>query len=57
MKYAFIQSQSGIYAVTRLCQVLDVCRSAYYDWLGQVILPVIDGHLIKQLVLPQMLLD
>ena len=39
MKYAFIQSQSGIYAVTRLCQVLDVCRSAYYDWLGQATSP------------------
>jgi hypothetical protein len=35
MKYAFIQSQLDIYAVTRLCEVLDVCRSAYYDWLDR----------------------
>lgn len=33
MKYAFIQSESAIFPVTRLCQVLEVCRSAYYDWL------------------------
>lgn len=34
MKYAFIQSQCLIFTVTRLCQVLDVCRSAYYEWLN-----------------------
>ena len=32
MKYAFIQSQSGTFAVTRLCAIFDVCRSAYYAW-------------------------
>ncbi len=34
MKYAFIRSQSAIFPITRLCQVLEVCRSAYYDWLN-----------------------
>ena len=34
MKYAFIQSQSLFFPVTRLCQVLEVCHSAYYDWLN-----------------------
>ena len=33
MKYAFIQSECSVYAVSRLCRVLDVCRSAYYEWL------------------------
>lgn len=35
MKYAFIRSESSIYPVTRLCQVLDVCRSAYYEWMDR----------------------
>ena len=34
MKYAFIQSQSSVFPVTRLCQVLEVGRSAYYDWIN-----------------------
>ena len=32
MKYAFIQSQCDSFAVTRLCEIFNVCRSAYYDW-------------------------
>ncbi len=35
MKYAFIRSESKIHAVTSLCQVLGVCRSAYYDWIDR----------------------
>ena len=34
MKYAFIQTESVFYRVSRLCQVLEVCRSGYYDWLA-----------------------
>lgn len=32
MKYAFIQSHSSEYSVSRLCQVLEVSSSGYYDW-------------------------
>lgn len=32
MKYAFIQNQRLYHSVTRLCQVLSVSRSGYYDW-------------------------
>lgn len=34
MKYAFIQTQCLFFRVSLLCQVLEVCRSAYYDWLA-----------------------
>ena len=33
MKYAFIQSHKEAFTVTRMCQVLEVSQSAYYDWL------------------------
>ena len=33
MKYAFIQSQHDIFSVSRMCKILEVSRSAYYDWL------------------------
>jgi transposase len=33
--YRFIKSESGNFAVARLCQVCGVARSAYYDWLGR----------------------
>lgn len=32
MKYAFIRDQAGRFAVTRLCAVLGVSRSGYYEW-------------------------
>ena len=32
MKYAFIRDHSTNYSVTRLCQVLEVSSSGYYDW-------------------------
>ncbi len=32
MKYAFIREQSQQYPVSRLCQVLNVSTSGYYDW-------------------------
>jgi putative transposase len=34
VKYAFIEEQRAHHTVTLLCQVLSVCRSAFYDWLG-----------------------
>ena len=32
MKYAFIQAQSDYHNVCRLCDVMDVSSSGYYDW-------------------------
>lgn len=32
MKYAFIREHSTDYSVTRLCEVLEVSPSGYYDW-------------------------
>ena len=32
MKYAFIKQHAGVHAVTRLCGVLGVSSSGYYDW-------------------------
>lgn len=33
MKYAFIKKQSAYHQYSLLCEVLDVSRSGYYDWL------------------------
>lgn len=33
MKYAFIKEHKREFAVTRMCQILGVSQSAYYDWL------------------------
>lgn len=33
MKYQFINNQKSIYHVSRLCEVLAVSKSGYYDWL------------------------
>ena len=35
MKYAFIQTQTKYYALTRLCHVLEVSTSGYYDWVDR----------------------
>lgn len=35
MKYAFIRDHSTDYSITRLCQVLEVSSSGYYDWLDR----------------------
>lgn len=35
MKYVFIQAQSKEHKVIRLCQVLGVSTSGYYDWLDR----------------------
>ena len=35
MKYAFIQAHSKQYKITRLCEVLEVSSSGYYDWRGR----------------------
>ena len=32
MKYAFIREHRKTYCITRLCEVLDVSTSGYYDW-------------------------
>jgi putative transposase len=36
MKYAWIQEQHAEFPVSRLCQVLEVSRSGYYEWLGRL---------------------
>ena len=35
MKYAYIREQSQVYKITRLCELLDVSSSGYYDWLDR----------------------
>lgn len=35
MKYAYIQQQSATHAVERLCRILSVSSSGYYDWKGR----------------------
>ena len=32
MKYAFIKQHADVHAVTRLCEILGVSSSGYYDW-------------------------
>jgi hypothetical protein len=32
VKYAFIAAHTGVYPVSRMCQVLGVSASGYYDW-------------------------
>ena len=32
MKYEFIQAHRSVFAVKKMCQVLKVSRSGYYDW-------------------------
>jgi len=32
VRYAFIRAHSSEYSVSRLCQVLEVSTSGYYDW-------------------------
>jgi transposase InsO family protein len=33
VKYAFIRTHEETFTVTRMCQMLEVSQSAYYDWL------------------------
>ena len=35
MKYAFVRAHSPEFRVSRMCQVLKVSRSGYYDWQGR----------------------
>lgn len=35
MKYAWIQEQHAEFPVSRLCRVLEVSRSGYYEWLAR----------------------
>lgn len=35
MKYAFIQEHQDEFTIARMCSVLRVSRSGYYDWLGR----------------------
>ena len=32
MKYAYIEAQAGTISITRLCRLLGIARSGYYDW-------------------------
>ena len=32
MKYAFIRTHEETFTVTRMCQMLEVSQSAYYEW-------------------------
>ncbi len=33
MKYAFIERHHETFTVTRMCNLMDISQSAYYDWL------------------------
>jgi len=33
VKYAFIKRNQEVFTVTRICHLMDVSSSAYYDWL------------------------
>ena len=35
MKYAFVRAHCPEFRVSRMCQVLQVSRSGYYDWQGR----------------------
>lgn len=35
MKYAFIQAHQEVFSVSRMCQVLDVSRSGFYEWTNR----------------------
>ena len=35
MQYAWIQQQRTEFRVSRLCRMLEVSRSGYYEWLGR----------------------
>jgi transposase InsO family protein len=36
MKYAWIQAQHAEFSLSRLCRILEVSRSGYYEWLGRL---------------------
>ena len=35
MKYAFIEDNQQLFSITRMCRVLHVKPSSYYDWLSR----------------------
>ena len=35
MKYSFIREHRKIYSQSRMCNVLDVSSSGYYDWIDR----------------------
>lgn len=35
MKYAFIRAQQGVHEIQRMCEVLGVSTSGYYDWVDR----------------------
>ena len=37
IKYFFIREHSSEFPVKKMCQIFDVSRSAYYDWLNRLI--------------------
>lgn len=47
-RYRFIEAEKAEHDVTTLCRVLEVSRSAYYQWLdGPSARDVEDAHLIN----------
>jgi putative transposase len=36
VKYAWIQEQHAEFSVSRVCRILEVSRSGYYEWLGRL---------------------
>jgi len=43
VKYAWIQEQHAEFSVSRLCRMLEVSRSGYYEWLGRPPRPQADA--------------
>ena len=35
MKYAFVRAHHREFSIKRMCQVLEISRSGYYDWDGR----------------------
>ena len=36
MKYMFIHEHKSIFAIRLMCEVLSVCKSAYYSWINRI---------------------
>ena len=51
MIYGFIRDHSDEFAVEKMCQVLEVSRSGYYDWLNRK--PSKRTRKNQQLILPE----
>jgi hypothetical protein len=51
VKYAFVRAHRPEFRVSRLCQVLQISRSGYYDWQsrGESERSQRDGALLKEI--------